>query len=141
MPAGNVIFACKSVTHGSLLAGATHVRFVASTSYKIDPGGCNSPGDADCLVTDKGLAVEIYGNQFSPLLGRVGQAKASAVVEYYGSTGATKTGTITNVMIDEIIAPVDIPAKDTGGKIAPFGVRGTVMFGDAQGFSDVLSVA
>jgi hypothetical protein len=44
-------------------------------------------------------------------------------------------------MFTEVISPVDIPAKDSGGKIAPFGIRGVVLFGSADTFATVATVA
>ena len=57
----------------------------------------------------------------------------------YGASGATESLTITGVYFAEVVPAIEIPEKDTGGKLAPFGIRGFVNFGADEGFGDVIT--
>ncbi len=141
MAAGDTIFACRSATHGGALAGVTHARISPSTVWKVDQGPAGSPGPADALVTDKEVAVELYGTDYAALLGRIGQTAGNCVINTEGAAGADEALTVTNVYFAEIIGQVELSEKDTGGKLPVFGIRGFVNFGAGEAFADVLSAA
>lgn len=141
MAAGDTIFACRSAAQGGALSGVVGAKLSPSTVHKVDQGAAGSPGPADALITDKGLAVELYGLDHGVLLGRIGVAAANLTIGTEGAAGADETLTITSVYFSEIIGPVEVPAKDGGGKLTVFGIRGHVHWGAGEGFGDVLSAA
>jgi hypothetical protein len=141
--AGETIFACRNgVAHGaSGLPGACLARIVPTTVFRIDQGAAGHPGDNDCLVTDKNVAVEVWGKVSGELLGRIGQAAATMTIPIYGAAGAAQTLSALAVYFDEALGEIEIPAKDEGGKLKLFGVRGHVNFTAGQGFGDVITAA
>ena len=141
MGAGDTIFGCRGATQGGALTGVTHGRVSPNTVYKVNQGAAGSPGPADAVITDKDVVVELYGTNYAALLARIGVAAATLVINTYGAAGVSEAITITAVVFAEIINPVDIPEKDSGGKLAPFGIRGYANFGAAEGFGDVISAA
>jgi len=139
--AGEAIFACRGAAQGGALAGVTHARLTTQTSFKIDQGGNDAPGAADAAVLDKHLIVELYGNQYGVLLGRVAQTAAELTINTYGAAGASEALTVAKVFFSKPLGAIDFFAKDEGGKIGGFGIRGQVHFTAGQGFGDVLSAA
>ena len=139
--AGETIFAARSATPGSSLAGVTHARISPNTVWRVDQGKAGSPGPADALVTDKEVVVELYGTNYGALLGRIGQAAASCLIGTEGAAGADETITVTNVYFAEIIGAIEVPEKDGGGKLTVFGIRGFAHFAAGEAFADVVSAA
>jgi len=133
--AGEGIFSLKTATHGSSLADATHARAVPQTAFKEDNV------KEEVVVTEHELAVEVYGNDAAELYARIGEAAASLVIEVEGRTGTDETHTFLLVEFVEIIAPVDIPEKDGGGKIAPAGIKGWCQNPDNLPYASIWTVA
>jgi hypothetical protein len=125
--------------NGTAVAGATYARITPSTVERIDQGVAAWPGDAGAILTRKMLAVEIYGNQYAALMAMIGETAANVAVAVLDNDSAAQTVTVTNVYFSEAISPVDIPEKDAGGKLAPYGIRGWVNWGGADTFATVLT--
>ena len=139
MAAGNTIFACRYAKHPTAaIAGVTHCRITPGTVSKKDQGAAGSTGRADTLVTDRGITVEVFGTDFAALTALIGATAANLVIGTEGAAGANEKLTIKNVYFVQSIAAVEIPAKDEGGKLAPFGVRGIGLWGDSDTFALML---
>lgn len=139
--AGERVFACRYFKHPTNdVSGVTHVRVLPSTVSKVDQGAAGSPGRADGLVTDKGVVVEVYGKSYAALIALLG-VKANGVVGTEGAAGANEKLTVKNVSFVEPIPAIDIPPKDEGGKLAPFGVRGIACWGGADTFATMIAAA
>ncbi len=122
--AGERVFAARNAKHPtSAIAGVTHARIVRSTTEKVDPGGAGATGRRSSAITAHGRVVELYGTDYEALLSLIG-VKANCVIGTTGADGALEKVTIKNVRFAEVISAIDIPAKDSGGKLAPFGIRG-----------------
>ena len=142
MAAGDTIFACRSFKHPTVAVdGVTHCRISPTTVTKKDQGAAGSTGRADTLVTDRGITVEVFGKDFAALIALLGATAANAVIGTEGAAGTNEKLTVKNVSFVEPIAGVEIPAKDDGGKLAPFGVRGIGFWGDSDTFALMLTAA
>ena len=135
------IFACRGATYGSAIDGVAYARITPRTVHKTDPGIAGTPGPADATVTDRELVVELYGYDYAALLACIGLAAASCVINTYGAAGASEALTASNVVFAESIGAIEIPEKDSGGKIVPYGIRGYVNFGAGETFANVLTAA
>ncbi len=140
--AGETIFTCRGVTvGGAAVAGATHARISPSTVVKINQGSAGDPGPTGAHIVDRDLAVEVYGTNYQALLALLGEAAASVVISIVGAAGAAETLTVASVAFTDPTGGVDVPAKDSGGKLATSGVRGYVNFGAGDDFGDVITAA
>ncbi len=134
--AGETIFAARNVKHPTdAIAGVTHAGIAGSAVEKVDQGDAGSPGPADAMVPDKGLRVNVYGKDYAALLALVGAVAANVVIGTYGAAAALEKHTIKNVMFTGIMSEISIPEKDSGGKLAPFGVSGIALWGAEDTFA------
>ena len=132
-------FRCRYVKNPTTaLGGVTHARVVPTTSKMVDPGDAGSVGPAETQVTDKGVSVEVYGNELVSLLAAVGIAAANVVIGVAVATGTSNKITIKNVVFDEIVSGQDVPAKDAGGKLPTCGIRGTAQWGAEDTFATMV---
>ena len=132
--AGENIYALTGFTHGSAIAGATYARIVPQTTHRRDAVKQRS------VVTDRELAVEVYGNNARALYARIGVAKANAVLAVKGRAGAVETHTVKDVEFVEAIGAAEIPEADGGGKLASAGIRGFAVWGDDDTFETMWTV-
>jgi len=124
------IFACGGFAHGaSTIAGVTHGKITPITVTRRDPIAKKS------VVTDKDLVIEVYGNNARELYDLIGDAAANGVFTVVGRAGASETHTVKNVYFDQVLAPVDIPEADGGGKLATAGIRGICEWGGEDTFA------
>jgi hypothetical protein len=138
--AGEAIFECTSVSHNNVpLVYATHVRLLPAPTFKVDQGPAGSPGPVKAAVVHRRFAVEVYGLDHAELLALIG-VKGSTVIGILGPAGAAQQITITNVRMTDPLGPIEVPDKDGGGKLLPFGVRGDVCFGANDTFVTVCTV-
>jgi len=137
MAAGDFLVAVRDAI-GALVA-ATHVSLAPSTQVKILPPQAGVLGPMGRVVTYHELAVTIYGNDRAELLALVGAAAADVVVPVSGLDGAAETLTIKDVYFDEVLNEFEFPARDAGGKVPQFAVRGRVIWEDEDAWADVLS--
>lgn len=134
------IYTLTDISHGAAnLSYGLFARLTPRTVFKVDQGAAGSPGPAGVLVTYSELACEIYGQDFAELLALIGATKATLTLSVSGAAGAAQSVAVTNVYFDEIIGQVELPAKDAGGTIAAFGIRGQCAFGAAETFADVIT--
>lgn len=138
MAAASVILNLITATHGTAIAGATHAKVSLATKMKIDQGDGAAPGPADACITDRDLVVEVYGTNFSALLAKIGVAAANLVLAV-ATGGANGSVTLKNIYFGEAITAVEIPEKDGGGKLAPFGIRGYGNFSAGDTFASMIS--
>ncbi len=140
--AGEKLYTCRNAKHPTnAIGGVTHARIAPSTVHKVDQGAAGSTGRAGTLVTDRGVMVELYGTNYAALIALLGATAANLVLGTEGLAGANEKLTIKNVYFVEAIAAIEIPEKDTGGKLAPFGVRGIALWGGADTFALMIVAA
>ena len=142
MAVGDTIFACRDAKHPtSAIAGVTHCRITPTTVSRKDQGAAGSTGRAGTLVTNHGITVEVFGTDFAALIALLGATAANLIIGTEGAAGTNEKLTIKNVYFVESIAAIEIPAKDEGGKLAPFGVRGIGFWGATDTFALMLTAA
>jgi hypothetical protein len=140
MAAGDFILGVRAAINA--LAAATHVSLAPTTVVRrITPPSAGVLGPMGSLIVYKDLAVTIYGNDRAELLALVGTKVASLAIPIYGLDGAASTITITNVYFNEVVGEFEFPARDSGGKVPQFAVKGHVLWGEDEEWDDVLSVA
>ncbi len=133
--ATETIFSARYGGPASPAAGVTHASITPSCDSKIDQGAAGSPGDADVMVTNRHVAVALYGTDYAALLALVGVAAANQIFGTYGAAAALEKITVKNVTWTNVINPIDIPEKDSGGKLAPFGISGIAAFSAEDTFA------
>ncbi len=139
MAAGEVIYVCRSFKHPTIaVAGVEYARITPSTTVKADRGSAGATGRAGSAITDKGVTVEVYGTNFAALIALLGQS-ANAVIGSEGEDGALEQHTVKNVKFTESISAVEIPSKDSGGKLAPFGIRGIGLWASSDTFATMIA--
>lgn len=138
MAAENIFSAKDLRCPTAAVAGVTHGSITPSCDSKVDQGDAGSPGDADVVVTNKHMAVAAYGKDFAELLALIGATAANAVFGIIGAAGASEMITVKNVMWNQAINPIDIPEKDSGGKIAPFGISGVAAWAAEDTFATMI---
>ena len=136
------IFACRGAKTGSTaINGVTHAALSPRVTKVIDPGPAGTPGQSESVVVDRGLGVSLFGHDMPTLLALVGTAKATIILQIYGPAGALQKLTLTNVYWNEVLGEMSVPAKDGGGKVPAFGIRGEVEWGANDTFAAVLVAA
>ena len=142
MAVGDTIFACRNAKFPTVaIAGVTHARVTPGTTAKKDQGAAGSTGRAGTMVSDRGLTVELYGTDFAALFAILGAAKQNCVIGTYGAAGALEKLTAKNVAFVESIPAIEIPEKDSGGKLAAYGIRGIACWGAEDTFATMLAAA
>jgi len=140
--AGERIHALTSAKHPTTeIGGVTHAAIIPTTTRSIDPGAAGSPGAAETLVTDSGVDVILYGMDYAALLALVGATAANLVLGIRGQAGADETITVKNVYFDSVPAQIDLKAKDAGGTVPRFAVRGTAQWGAGDTFATMIVAA
>ena len=129
MGANDSIFACRYAKHPTnSIEGITHAKINFPTVNVEDQGPATSGGREATALTHKRIEVELYGLNFASLLALVGVAPANCVIGIVGPSGVAEKITIKNVIFLTPIPSIEIPAKDSGGKLAPSGVRGEAIW-------------
>jgi len=140
--AGETIFACRYAKFPTnAIAGVTHARLLPDTVERADQGAAGSTGPADGISEYNILVVELYGKDFAALTALIGATKANLIVGAVGAAGASEKHTIKNVIFLDGVAPIDIPAKDEGGKLAAYGIRGLALWGSEDSWATMLVAA
>jgi hypothetical protein len=124
----------------SAISGVTHAKIDIATVTKQVPGQAGTAGPADEHRTMTTVKVTLYGND-QPALVALMDAKSSVVLGYINGAGANEKITLTNVRFNSIVQGVDIPEMDSGGKVAPFAISGTVAFGSNDTLATVYVAA
>lgn len=129
---GNKVYACRGATHSAAaIDGVTHasiaIRPIAKTAGNAVSGGAD-----DSAIVGYDIRVRLYGNNQNALTGLFGDAAADVVIDTIGAAGALEKCTIKSVNIIAALSDVDIPERDSGGKVAAFGVEGVAHMGDAD---------
>lgn len=133
-------FSLKSASHdGNAITSIVYARVSPRSVYRVDPGDAAAPGVADVVVTYYELAVELYGLDYSEMLGFLGASAGDVVLGLEGAAGADQTITLASVYLDTILAPVRYAAPDSGGAVEACGVGGRVNFTSGQTFGDVFT--
>ena len=136
------IFKFRHAKHPTTaLAGVLYGRFTPTTVSKVDQGGANATGRAGSATTKRGVEVEIYGTNYAALLALIGATAANLVLGTLGAAGANEKITIKNVYFVEPIGPIEVPEKDTGGKLQMSGVKGIACWGSADTFATMIVAA
>jgi len=129
---GNKIYACRSATHAAAgIDGLTHAQIVPRSTGKE----ARNPilgGVEDAAVVDSDVRVRLFGHNQNALIALIGDAADDVVVQAIGAAGALEKCTVKDVMLTTILSDVDIPERDGGGKVAPFGIEGPALFGDSD---------
>ena len=134
--AAEKIHAARYLQHGTpKLTYGTYASFGPTATSSRDPGVAGTPGDAGGLVTNRGLQVSFYGQDFAELLALVGAVAANAIVGISGLAGALEKITFKNVYFDQILGEMMIPAKDGGAPVSVLGIRGTAQWGASDTFA------
>jgi len=139
--AGERIHTCRYAEFpaGTAIDGVTHAAIIPTTTRSIDPGAAGSPGPAETLVTDSGVDVVLYGMDYAALLALVGAPKQTLVLGIKGLAGANEKISVKSVYFDSVPAQVDLKAKDTGGTVPRFAVRGTAQWLAGETFADIIT--
>ncbi|HUU34148.1 MAG TPA: hypothetical protein VMW48_08790 [Vicinamibacterales bacterium] len=128
--AKEVLHVCTAVAHPTVdIEGATHCGYQLELISSVDPGDAGEPGEVERIVTDRRLAVTLYGQDDAVLLALLEVAAANLVIDYKGAGGVAKTKTLKNVMFTEQASEVPIRAKDAGGNVPTVGIRGHAVWG------------
>ncbi|MFB3893219.1 MAG: hypothetical protein ACE15C_14480 [Phycisphaerae bacterium] len=139
MAAGDRVYVARYAKHPTdEIPGITHFKIPGGTTAVKDQGAAGSTGRADSLLTDRDVFVELYGNQFAPLVALIGASKANCVLGYKGAAGANEKFTVKNVYFFQSLAAIEIPEKDSGGKLAAFGVRGIALWDLTDTFATMI---
>jgi len=140
--AGERIYAARHFKHPtSAVAGVTHARITVTTESKQDQGDAASAGRAGTLRTFNRIRLELFGTNYAALLALIGAASANGVLGTYGAAGDPEKITVKSVFFLEPIAQVEIPEKDSGGKLAPFGVRAMACWGQSDTLATMIVAA
>jgi len=129
---GEKIYALRSATQNAAgVDGVTHasisVRPLARTALNSKSGGIE-----DSAIVGYNIRVRLFGHNQVALTGLFEDAAADTVIDTIGLAGALEKATIKSVNYIDAVADVDIPERDGGGKVAPFGIEGVAHFGDAD---------
>lgn len=120
----NEIIAARYVKHPTTaVSGVTHFRINRSTVEVSDPGEAGTTGRQATRAVSGRINIEVYGHSYAALLTLLDAAAANAVLGYQDAGGNNRKITAKNAKGYEILSDLEIPAKDSGGKIAEFGVR------------------
>ncbi len=122
------IFATTSITHTSLIEGATHFSCGAVVAAMEDN---NIKGLAEQRVANRRLNVTIWGKDAAALDALAEAAAANLVVVCVKSGGGAMTITIKNVVFN---APCEMssPMIDQGGNVPSFAIQGVAQWGAAD---------
>lgn len=121
------------------VADVVYARITPRTVHMTDPGPGDCPGPAGFLVTDYAVDVELYAEDYSAVLDLVGATAADLVLTVTGAAGAAKTITVKNVYFGGSAGQIEAAARDAGGMITAYGVRGSVNLGANEVFADVIT--
>jgi len=136
------IYVAKSVSYGgAAIQSATHFSITPRTTKATDPGVAGSGGPAEEVIVDNAIDVQVFGEDYGELLGKVGTAKNTLVCKAIGNGGAERTFTLQDVVFNDPPA-ADVPVKDAGGTALRTMIAGRVVnWGAGQQISDKLTVA
>jgi len=138
MAAGDKIYACRSATHNSVgVDGVTHAQIVVRTTSREGRNPVLG-GVEDVAVVGYDVRVRLFGHDQNALIGLIADAANDAVIDTVGEAGALEKVTVKDVMFTGILTDVDIPERDGGGKVAPFGIEGPALFGDSDTLATML---
>ena len=135
MAAGDqVAFHARSVEHNSVAVdGAAMARITVSEVTGEDRGSATAEGEpADVIMQRHRLEVEVMGKNPNALRALVAATAANLVIGYKGAAGANEKHTLKNVYFSSFSGPLPIRDRDTGGKVALWGVRGIGLWGDSD---------
>lgn len=139
MAAGDRIYTLTSATFGADVPDVTHAGISPGTTVKTDPGPGDNPGPADQVVTDKRMAVTLYGLKYASLLALVGAVAANLVLNVKGLAGAAETITLKNVYFSGVPQEIPVARKDEAGSPAIFAVSGQCNWGAADTFATMMA--
>ena len=93
-------------------------------------------------------AAEVFGDVitatptlFTGFLAKIGATAANLVLGTEGAAGTNEKLTIKNVYWTGPIGALEIPAKDVGGNLQPFGIRGLALWGAEDTLSTMIVAA
>lgn len=140
--AKEVIHACRGAEHNSVdVEGVTHYALGINLVKSEDPGDAGEPGTVETVVTHRDVRPMIYGQDFEALLALVEATAADLVVKFKGAGGVNKKTTIKSVYFDEVPQEIAAKAKDAGGKVSIFAIRGTAQWGASDTLATMIVTA
>ena len=119
-----IVKARYAKTGSTSIAGVTHGAYAVKTTTRVESGGAGAPGRKGAQVTYKDITVTLYGEDVLALLAQVAQTKASIVIGYVTGAGVNRKKTFKNVVFTDVVKAGDVPRRDSGGKVARFGILG-----------------
>jgi hypothetical protein len=139
---GERIMTCRNAKYPTTaILGVTHFRVVPSTTERTDPGIAGSPGRSAALVTDMGLAVELFGTDYAALLALVGSASANLVLGVFSASGGKEKITLKNVYFGSVPGGIEGAPKHVAGTVGEFCIRGTCDWGSSDTFALMMVAA
>ena len=117
------------------IAGVTHCVIVPEAVAREDPGSAADPGPVNTLVTRENLKIQVFGVDALALIALVGMRTAvtgaplTGIIGYRNAEGGDETLTVLNLYFNRHMSPVELPARDSGGKLPVYGIEGSCEFG------------